>query len=52
MLGVRVWLVELARTKLVKETVREENPLDFPSTHRPRQLFLHQVVARFLFHFN
>ncbi len=31
---VRVWLVALARTKLAKENEPEENPQDFPSTHR------------------
>ncbi|MFT4683623.1 MAG: hypothetical protein ACI863_000215 [Flavobacteriales bacterium] len=31
---VRVWLVELARTKLVKENEPEENPQDFPSTYK------------------
>lgn len=30
-----VWLVALARTKLVKENESEENPQDFPSTHKP-----------------
>jgi hypothetical protein len=34
-LTVSVWLVALARTKLVKENEPEENPQDFPSTHRP-----------------
>ena len=31
---VRVWLVALARTKLVKENEPEENPQDFPSIHK------------------
>jgi hypothetical protein len=31
---VRVWFVALARTKLAKENEPEENPQDFPSTHR------------------
>ncbi|WP_299137039.1 hypothetical protein [uncultured Tenacibaculum sp.] len=31
---VRVWLVALAGTKLVKGNEPEENPQDFPSTHR------------------
>ena len=31
---VRVWLVALARSKLVKENEPKENPQDFPSTHR------------------
>ena len=31
---VRVWLVALVRSKLVKENEPEENPQDFPSTQR------------------
>jgi hypothetical protein len=31
---VRVCLVALAGTKLVKENEPEENPQDFPSTHK------------------
>jgi hypothetical protein len=30
---VRVWLIKLARTKLVKENEPEENMQNFPSTH-------------------
>jgi hypothetical protein len=29
-----VWLVALARSKRLKENEPEENPKDFPSTHR------------------
>jgi hypothetical protein len=35
---VRVWLVALAGTKLAKENEPEENPQDFPSTHRTSNL--------------
>ena len=37
---VRVWLVALARSKLVKENEPEENPQDFPSTQN-QQLAIH-----------
>jgi hypothetical protein len=30
-----VWLVTLARSKILKENEPEENPQDFPSMHRP-----------------
>jgi hypothetical protein len=31
---VRVWLVAIARTNIVKEHEPEENPQDFPSIHK------------------
>ena len=39
--------VALARTKLAKETEPEENPQDFPSTHK---LAIDYTRLKFVFH--
>jgi len=45
---VRVWLVALARTKLVNKNEPEEIPKEFPSRRLPKQLIIH-VVSLSLF---
>jgi hypothetical protein len=43
---VRVWLVALARTKLVNKNEPEEIPKEFPSKQLPQQLIIHGVTKR------
>jgi hypothetical protein len=46
--NVYVWLVALARTKLIKETEPEENPLGFSEYTQNKKLSIHVLCAELI----